>query len=153
MREKEHMKKGLRGVALCFGVSSCSVLVSAVGGEDTSMLQNIIGILFWAGLLGGCILYGSLCRIYKESLRRFGKGRFGPLHFFAGRKGILVDGLWLAGLAVTAGSIVWIDMNGIVAALGLFLLVGTTYLHFIINGKLFGCCQRIREERSYEGEK
>jgi len=142
-REDNKIRRYLCMSMIGFFISAGTVFLLGFTGDENSagelILMRVIGVLFWAGLIGGILAYVSLYRTLKENLgvQEDKKRLPSCLRFFGNNYAKAIDGIWL----LTLGLTVLFSVTGIrirfLETLSLFLLILTTYLHFIVTGRIF----------------
>ncbi len=133
------MKGRFRLVCGCLALSSLVLLfVPLVDFNGTSQQRTggmILGVLFWAGLLAGWILYGGLYRKLKRSGVLPEKHRPGMIRFFRNRIAAGADVLGLMALALNVvfllgGPAPWPWLEALAACAFLLCFHG----HYLFNG-------------------
>ena len=118
------------------------LLLPLCGTGETGMEKGIgtlVGILFWAGIISGCVSYFLMYRKYKEALaKRLPQSRIPSyLGVWGNPVAIGIDILFLLGLIGTVYCNVTIGANRILNFLSLFITITCFYLHFLATGKVF----------------
>lgn len=142
--------KGLKGMqrrflvtAGCFFLISLSLLFlpisTASHKEGLTAAGVLTGVLFWAGLVSGCISYFLMYRKYKKVLiKELPKSRvLAPLRFFCNRAAIAVDAVLMLSIAGVIYCSVAVRASRILEFVSLFLLITSLYLHFLVTGRIF----------------
>ena len=143
MNVKKKIKLGFLITVGCYALMSLAILllpfVNSGGTAGQDILQYVIGILFWAGLLAGSVFYIFLYRKYKNRIvTELPDGRVPAfLRFFSSPAAAATDLALILGI----GGMVYCSLaekpaEGLELA-SMFLLVTSLYLHFLVNGKIF----------------
>lgn len=127
----------------CFFLISVGLLFLPLCGTGETGWQKasgiLVGILFWIGILAGGISYFLMYQKYKDILvKRLPRGRLPYcLRIWGNPAAMLVDLLFLIGLAGTIYCNVTLAADRILDFLALFLMVTSFYLHFLVTGRVF----------------
>lgn len=126
-----------------FALMSVSVLLVPLSGNGQTSMQkavgNVIGILFWLGLLGGSIVYILMISRNKSCVAEIKNTRKLPsvFCFFRNKEAAVVDIV----LAISiVGIIIGNTAGNLPEAMDItFLFLGVTalYGHFLVNGDFF----------------
>ncbi len=141
--EMETARKGFLGVSAAFMVSAVTPLLIPFALDSEGNLNAAgyaAGLMFWAGLIAGCVGYVLLWRKEKENfVLQTGENRKLPsaLCFFSNREAKAADGIMIAAIIGTIFCAVNITVNQIVAAIFLVLMLAGIYAHFLLNGKMY----------------
>lgn len=132
---------------LVFAVSALSpVLIPFAIGEDGNLngMGFAAGMLFWAGILLGCICYFLIFQKEKKQIKEvFSEKKTIPgLRFFSNPLGIAADTMLIVGIIGTVYCANNTQVNDMVAVLFLVMMLIGIYTHFLFNGTLY---QYIRE--------
>lgn len=136
------IRKGFIGVLAAFMVSAVTPLLIPFALDGDGNLNGAgyaAGVMFWAGLIAGCVGYALLYRKGKQNLPKRIQNERKPatVKFFSSRGARISDVLLIISLAVTIYCMVNINANQTIAAVFLFLLLAAVYLHFLLNGKIY----------------
>lgn len=143
MKRMNDLKKRFLITAGCFALASVSLLllpISMLGdGDGQSPVGVVMGVLFWAGILSGCVSYLLMYLKHRKFIRKEFPNRKVPafLRFFSNPAAIVVDVvliLSLAGVIYCGNQIV---ANRLLDFVSLFLFVTSLYLHFLVTGRIF----------------
>lgn len=155
MGERKRMGKPAKNRLMlcmgCFLLSSISVWLLLL--ED-ALQPWVVGAVFWTGAAAGIALYMVLYRKWRTVIEKAlspGKLPWG-WHFFSCRAAVVTDLLWIltgAGTIVTVLRVVKVS-EGLEIIL-LFVLLLTTYLHFIFNGRIYLYFEKKAGGRRNEG--
>lgn len=145
------IKQGFVGVLAAFAVSAVTpalIPFSRDGDGNLNVVGYLAGVMFWMGLLVGCIGYYLLVREAK-------KGEFGgaekrkwpsAAYFFSNRPALVTDIVLIAALAGTIYCAVNVTVNQIVAVGFLLLALAGIYAHFLLNGNVYQYIWNTREQ-------
>ena len=137
------MKKQIAIPAGCFALISVAVLLLPFSGSGETGLQRgmgyAVGVLFWAGLIGGIAVYVIMNRKYRAFLADSpGRNRIpGVFRFFRNRAAVVVDCVLIISLLCVIAGAAWQSLGMAADLIFLFLLVTSVYLHVLVNGNLF----------------
>lgn len=137
------IKKGFAGAMAAFLISAVSPLLIPFAVDSDGKLDTAgyaAGVMFWAGLVIGSIVYLSVSRKLKSEIREKpdGKKRLpSALCFFSNSPAAIMDIVLIVGLAGSVYITVNVIVNEVVAAGCLLLALAGIYGHFLFNGKVY----------------
>ena len=143
MKSLQDLEKRFLVTTGCFFLISIALLLLPLcGGGETGIEKGIgtlVGILFWVGIMSGCVSYFLMYRKYKEALeKRLPQSRIPScLRVWGNPVAIGIDILFLIGLIGAVYCNVTIGVNRILDFLSLFITITCFYLHFLATGKVF----------------
>ena len=143
MKSIQDLKKRFLITAGCFFLISIGLLLLPLCGTGGTGIEKgigiLVGILFWVGILSGCISYFLMSRKYKGVLeKRLPESKLPScLRIWGNPVAIGNDVLFLLGLAGTIYCNVTVGANRILDFLSLFITITCFYLHFLVTGKVF----------------
>lgn len=143
MKNLQELEKRFLITTECFFLISIALLLLPLceRGETgmEKVLGTLVGILFWVGILSGCISYFLMSRKYKGALeKRLPESKLPScLRIWGNPVAIGNDVLFLLGLAGTIYCNVTVGANRILDFLSLFITITCFYLHFLVTGKVF----------------
>ena len=116
--------------AVAFIISSFSVILMLLEVSDI-----FSGIVFWAGMLIGTILYVISYKLLNAKKR---KSRIPAVfRFFSNKTALVIDIIMLLCLIITIYYAVNYRSNQMIAGVILFLLILSAYGHFLFNVKVY----------------
>lgn len=136
------IKKGFLGVMLAFFISSLSVILVPFSSNKNGELNTagyVSGVLFWLGLLAGCVIYFYLLYKNKAMIQEMIEHPKRPavINFFSNKPGTISDIVLIISLAISIYCAVKITVNSVIVLIFLFLLLVSIYGHFLFNGKIY----------------
>ena len=143
MKSLQDLEKRFLITAGCFSLISIALLLLPLCGTGETGVEKgigtLAGILFWAGIISGCVSYFLMYRKYKEALaKRLPQSRIPSCLRVRGNPAAIgIDILFLIGLIGTVYCNVTIGANRILDFLSLFITITCFYLHFLATGKVF----------------
>lgn len=145
MKDMENLEKDFLITAGCFSLISLAVLLLPFCGTEQSAWQktlgNVVGILFWTGVLTGSFRYYLLYKRHKEEILQEEPQNESKtpvfLRFFTNPVAKRVDCILLLSFAGTVYCMFAFHANVVFDFTSLFLFITTLYLHFMVNGKIF----------------
>lgn len=140
----EKKSKMLSCSITAFVISAMSVIVIMGAGyiadnqENTAnIMGTIAGILFWAGLIAGGILYALALKKIPKQIRVIQGIRPGILHFFSNMQATVADIIMIISIVLTIYFAMNDKSNQAIAAVVLFIMLLSIYAHCLLNGKVF----------------
>lgn len=145
-------KRFLITVGCFFLISIALFLLPLYGRGETGIEKGIgtlAGILFWAGILSGCVSYFLMYQKYKETLaKRLPQSRIPScLRVWENPVAIGIDILFLIGLIGAVYCNMTIGANRILDFLSLFITITCFYLHFLATGKVFQYLAQVKRKK------
>ena len=159
MKSLRDLERRFLITAGCFFLISVALLFLPLCGTGESGMEKgvgiLVGILFWAGIAAGSVSYFLMYRKYREILiKRLPGGRLPYcLRIWGNPAAILVDLLFLIGVAGTVYCNLTLAANRVLDFLALFLTVTCFYLHFLVTGRVFLYIAQKRKKGVKENER
>lgn len=136
-----------------FGIMSLSFLLMPIDLMlniiNSRIINIIIGIVFWLGLLVGAVCQVILS-IKMKPLRKESYNKPGLLKFFSNRLAVVFDTFLIIGLIGLVVSLIVTNMVGYSCYIFLSLTVLSFVMHCIFNGKNYKLLTNVKEEKNNE---
>lgn len=134
----------LFGVSIvCFFVTAITVFCLPLGnGIENShkMIRNIIGLLFWLGIIVGALVFGLIWFMIKNRKEYQNiKLKCKPAYksYFQKPITIISDSVFVSSLILTILGNFIFSFNDVIQILLMFVLLFTFFIHFIFGGRVF----------------
>lgn len=138
---------------ISFGIMSLSFLLMPIDLMlniiNSRIINIIIGIVFWLGLLVGAVCQVILS-IKMKPLRKESYNKPGLLKFFSNRLAVIFDTFLIIGLIGLVVSLIVTNMVGYSCYIFLSLTVLSFVMHCIFNGKNYKLLTNVKEEKNNE---
>lgn len=136
-----------------FGIMSISFLLMPIDLMlniiNSRIINIIIGIVFWLGLLVGAVCQVILS-IKMKPLRKESYNKPGLLKFFSNRLAVVFDTFLIIGLIGLVVSLIVTNMVGYSCYIFLSLTVLSFVMHCIFNGKNYKLLTNVKKEKNNE---
>lgn len=126
-----------------FSLISVSILLTLFHTlDDTQTLTFvgiIVGLMFWIGLLGGCVSYGILWKKYKKKIvAELPQGKIPTfLRFFCNPFAAINDSIFILSLVLAIYCGMQIKVNTALEFISMLLFITSLYMHFLLTGRVF----------------
>ncbi len=108
--------------------------------EEITGIGILIGILFWVGIIMGSLFFLLVWRQLRkdeEYLEIKKRVRPGFLNFFSGRFAIINDATLIVSIVVVIVSVGIPTLPDGIILLGMFFMIYSFCLHFLLNGRVY----------------
>ncbi len=141
--EREGIRKHFILTVILFSLISVSILLTLFHMSDntgiSTLVSTIIGLIFWIGLLGGCVSYGMLWKRYKEVvIKEFPKKKIPTfLCFFCNPFAAINDSVFMVSFIGVVYCSTQTKVNTALEFISMLLFITSLYMHFLFTGRIF----------------
>lgn len=140
--KKRIIAKRLFGVICTYSLVSLAIILIPIFDlfpqEIRGKTNIVIGLMFWIGLVGGIIAYFRLYKKCSSIISEVLDTCLPPgLSFFSNEAALFVDIVLIISVIANILFIILFNPPVFIDWLGIFVLVTSFYLHFLLNGRVF----------------